>query len=84
MLKVFKFSHFNLTKPQSGSQFNEYRVQCLSVNNFLARGGIHSQNSSTFTQKILEALKCQNSCTKIITENTNIETIIQIKTIYLF
>jgi hypothetical protein len=58
---LFIISHFNLTNHQSGSQFRLYRVQALSVHNFFALGGIHNQNSSTFTQKIRAVLKCPYS-----------------------
>gem|GEM_PF-4161928 len=57
----------------------------MSVYIFLALGGIHRPNSSTFTLNMRAALKCQYSCIKIIIENTIIAITIQINTnIYFF
>jgi hypothetical protein len=53
-----------------------YLVHFLSVNNSRAFGGIHNQNSSTFTQKKRAAEKCPNSCNSTMTEKINIATII--------
>jgi hypothetical protein len=75
-------SQYNLTNQPIGSQFKENRVHFLSTNNFLALGGIHNQNSSTFTQNFLAEAKCHHSCIKIIIENIIIDTIIQIIIIF--
>ncbi|MDP2396200.1 MAG: hypothetical protein Q8M44_04995, partial [bacterium] len=58
--KEFGISPVNFTNHQIGNQFNEYRVHFLSVKSFFALGGIHNQNSSTFTQKNLAVEKCHN------------------------
>ena len=44
-----------------------YSVQDLSFRSVLILGGNHNQNSLTFTQDFLAAIKCQNSCTIIRT-----------------
>jgi hypothetical protein len=82
--KCSKLSHFNFTKPHKGSQFSEYRVHFLSVNNFLALGGNHNQNSSTFTPNFLAAEKCHSSCISTTKENISIATKIHKKIIILF
>jgi len=51
----------------------------LSLNNFFALGGIHSQNSSTLTQKSLAVEKCHHSWINTIIEKRTIDVIIQIK-----
>jgi hypothetical protein len=53
------------------------RVPFLSRKSFFALGGIPTQNSSTFTQKIRAALKCPSSCTITIMVNRSIATMIQ-------
>jgi hypothetical protein len=72
------FSHLSLTKPPRGSQLRLKSVPFLSVNSVFARGGIPSQNSSTFTPKNLAAEKCHISWIITITEKRIIDTIIHI------
>ena len=54
-----------------------YSVQDLSFRRALILGGNHNQNSFTFTQDFLAAIKCQNSCTIIRTIKAKIQSIIQ-------
>jgi hypothetical protein len=54
------------------------------MNKVRAFGGIHSQNSSTFTQKKRAAEKCHNSCKITIAEKINIATKIPIIIINFF
>jgi hypothetical protein len=54
-------SQKSFTNHQIGNQLIVYSVPDLSLNNLVILGGIHIQNSSTFTQKSLANKKCPSS-----------------------
>jgi hypothetical protein len=60
-IKVFGISQVNFTNQPIGSQLSVKRVHFLSLNSFLALGGIPKPNSSTLTQNFLAAAKCHHS-----------------------
>ncbi|HBY74660.1 TPA: hypothetical protein DEG21_02020 [Patescibacteria group bacterium] len=54
-------SQKSFTNHQIGKRLNVYSVPDLSLNNLVILGGIHIQNSSTFTQKSFANKKCPSS-----------------------
>ena len=69
-------SHSIEQNHHNGIQFRVNCVHCLSFRRLQSFGGIQIQNSDTFIQHFLAAIKCQNSwiTTRII--NTRIHSII--------
>ena len=53
-----------------------YSVHVLSFHKVVTFGGNHNQNSFTFTQDFLAAVKCQNSCKITSTIKAKIHNII--------
>jgi hypothetical protein len=74
---VLGISQVNFTNQPIGNQFRVNKVHFLSLNSFLALGGIPKPNSSTLTQNFLAAAKCPHSCTITMIENKIIDVIIQ-------
>jgi hypothetical protein len=77
-------SHFNLTNHHNGIRFIVYSVHDLSLYIFQILGGIHSQNSKTFTPLFFAAVKCHSSCIIINTIKSNIHINIHIMSLSNF
>ena len=58
----FGSSHSIWQNHPSGIQFNVYWVHCLSFHKLQILGGSQIQNSGTFIQHFLAAIKWPNSC----------------------
>jgi hypothetical protein len=72
-LSFLKSSPFGLINPPNGNALRVYSVQSLSLNSVSIFGGIHNQNSYTFTQNFLAKKKCPASCKIIKIKNDIIQ-----------
>lgn len=70
-------SPLSATNPPSGIRFNVYFVPDLSVRSVAILGGIPNQNSFTWTQDFLAAMKCPSSCKITSKTKVSIQSIIQ-------